>query len=98
MAEWLVVARSACPSQPRITLTSTPASSRWTAVYRKVCGQGGQQPGCLLPERAGPPFAAFAVQAHQRVLAEVEVAGAQVGGLLGAGAGVVKEQDQGPVP
>ena len=38
------------------------------------------------------------MQAHQRVLAEVKVLGAQVGGLLGAGAGVVEEQDQGAVP
>jgi hypothetical protein len=60
--------------------------------------QGGQQPCGLLPERAGAPFAAFAVQAHQRVLAEVEVLGAQAGGLLRAGAGVVEEQDQGAVP
>ena len=35
----LVVLRSACPSQPRMTLISTPASRRWTAaVCRKVCG------------------------------------------------------------
>jgi hypothetical protein len=27
----------------------------------------------LLPERAGPPLFAFAVEAHDRVLAEVEV-------------------------
>src|ERR1019366_330458 len=35
----LVVVRSAWPSQPRMTLISTPASSRWTAaVWRKICG------------------------------------------------------------
>ena len=38
------------------------------------------------------------MQPRQRVLAEVEVLRAQVGGLLGAGAGVVEEQDQGAVP
>jgi hypothetical protein len=52
--------------------------------------QGGQQPCCLLPERAGAPLAALAVQARQRVLAEVEVFCAQAGGLLRAGAGVVR--------
>ena len=53
-----------------------------------------ERAGGLLPERAGAPFVAFAVQADGRVLAEVEVPGAQVGGLLDAGAGVVEEQDQ----
>jgi hypothetical protein len=38
------------------------------------------------------------VQAHDRVLAEVEVLGPQVGDFLCAGAGVVEEQDQGAVP
>ena len=38
------------------------------------------------------------MQAHQRVLAEVKVLHAQAGDLLGAGAGVVEEQDQGAVP
>lgn len=39
----------------------------------------------------------FAVQAHQWVLAEVEVLCAQAGDLLRAGSGVVEEQDQGAV-
>jgi hypothetical protein len=37
------------------------------------------------------------MQARQRVLAEVEVPGAQVGGLLDAGSGVIEEQHQGAV-
>ncbi len=53
--------------------------------------------GGLVPERAGPPLVALAVQAHGRVLAEVEVLDAQVGGFLDAGAGVVEEQQQGAV-
>ena len=56
-----------------------------------------ERAGGLLPERAGSPFVALAVQAHGRVLAEVEVPDAQVGGFLDAGAGVVEEQEQRPV-
>ncbi len=37
------------------------------------------------------------MQTHGRVLAEVEVLGAEVGCFLDAGAGVVEEQDQRPV-
>ena len=130
-----------------MTLTSTPASRRWTAaVCLKVCGlilpagagvvedggvaaddlvdavagqrlavavntavsgSGARPAGSsrslsssrgLLPQRAGPPFVAFAVQADGRVLAEVEVLDAQVGGFLDARAGVVEEQQQRPVP
>ena len=43
----MVVLRSAWPSHPRITLTSTPASSRWTAaVWRNTCGLAGR---CAAP-------------------------------------------------
>jgi hypothetical protein len=56
-----------------------------------------QDPGGLLPERAGSPFVAFAVEAHDRVLTEIEVLDAEVGGFLHACAGVVEEQQQRPV-
>ena len=56
-----------------------------------------ERAGGLLPERAGSPFVAFAVQANGGVLAEVEVLDAEIGGFLDAGAGVVEEQHQRPV-
>ena len=56
-------------------------SGRPCAMNTAECGVAGgerrdqcvQGPRRLLPERAGPPFVAFAVEAHDRVLAEVEV-------------------------
>lgn len=54
-----VVSRLTWPSQPRITLTSTPDSRRWTAaVCRKPCGLAGRSaarvvavPGALVSRR-----------------------------------------------
>jgi hypothetical protein len=48
-------------------------------------------------KRAGSPFVAFAVEADQGVLAQVEVADAQISGFLGPCPGVVEEQQQHPV-
>ncbi len=61
------------------------------------CQELVEDDGGLPPERAGSPFVALAVQAHGRVLAEVEVLDAEVRGFLDTGAGVVEEQDQRPV-
>ena len=53
-----------------------------------------EKTGGLPPERAGSPFVALAVQAHGRMLAEVEMLDTKVRGFLDAGASVVEEQDQ----
>ena len=58
----------------------------------------GQKLAGLLPERAGSPFVALAVQPDQAEAAtELEVPDPQVGDFLDPGAGVVEEQDQGTV-
>jgi len=38
------------------------------------------------------------MQAHEWELTEIEVFNAKIGGLLKARSGVVKEEDEGPVP
>ena len=58
----------------------------WPGLQQLLDGSCG-----VLPERAGAPFVALAVQAHGRVIGEIEVPDPQVRCFLDACTGVVEE-------
>ena len=60
--------------------------------------QRGQQRRRLMPEWAGPPLVALAVQTDEWVVTEIEVFNTKIGGLLNPRSGVVEEEQEGPVP
>jgi hypothetical protein len=70
-----------------------PASREYRALRggRGIRGadQRTEQLGRLHPQRTGPLFVTFTVEADQRMLAEIEVLDTQIGNLLHASPGVV---------
>src|SRR5579875_417734 len=69
----------------------------WRGLWLTGRQQRAQQACCLLPERASTPLVALAVQADERVLAELQVPRPEVGHFLCPGAGVVEKQQERPV-
>jgi hypothetical protein len=59
--------------------------------------QRSQKRRRLVPEWAGAPLVALAVQAYEWVVTEIEVFNTQIGSLLNTRSGVVEEENEGAV-
>jgi hypothetical protein len=66
-------------------------------VSRSLQDERPKEPGRLVPDGTGPPFVAFAMQAHARASLEIHMLDPEISDLLHAGTGIVEEDEKGAI-